>query len=228
MKDPATRLTGLPAANPSTGDRHSTSGRGAGDLFPALTRRVAYLEGRLATTQGDLDAARRRIAAYAEAEHSLNDTRGGTYRSADEIRRRAQVEADEILEAANEERRSLSAEVQELRGERQALEDEISALGRGEQFAGRDPIEPRSSRAPDPETAVMEEMRLLLLDIVREARARSGTAPAAAERVVDKGERAVAVAQAKVIDEVVEHVEELVRPDPTGPIEDEYVEELRS
>lgn len=105
------------------------SGRGADDVIPALTRRVAYLEGRLATTQGDLDAARRRIAAYAEA--------------------------DEILKAAVEERQMLTNEVRRLREERDALRTE--------------PVLPS---AVDRETAVIQEMRSLLLEIVRDARAR--------------------------------------------------------
>jgi cell division septum initiation protein DivIVA len=136
-------------------DLDSPSGPAADDVIPALTRRVAYLEGRLVSTQGDLDAARKRIASYAEADRSLDRARADAYRSADDIRRRAQAEADEILKAAVAERETLRNGLRHLRGEREAPQTE--------------PASPPS--ALDRETAVIHEMRTLLLEIVREVQA---------------------------------------------------------
>jgi cell division septum initiation protein DivIVA len=186
---------------------------------------VTYLEGRLATTQADLDGARSRIAAYAEADRSLNEARAGTYRSADEIRRRAQADADQTLRAAVDERQMLASEARRLREERDALRGEISSVREDEVFAVRPTIEPASPRSLDLGTAVMEEMRSLLLEIMRDARARSVGAPVIAEQPVARSE----VATEAVLEiPIIEHVDDLVRSPTSGPIEDEDVEELRA
>jgi cell division septum initiation protein DivIVA len=165
-------------------DQDTPSGWAADDMIPALTRRVAYLEGRLVSMQADLDAARRHLAVHAESDPSLNDARADRYRSADEIGRRARAEADQILKRAADERRVLTSEVQRLHAEKEALRDEVTSLRRSELSALRPPLEPEPSKALDLQTAVMKEMRVLLL--------------------------------------------ELLKPQPTGPLEDEYVEELRA
>jgi hypothetical protein len=186
---------------------------------------VTYLEGRLATTQADLDGARSRIAAYAEADRSLNEARAGTYRSADEIRRRAQADADQTLRAAVDQRHMLTNEVRRLREEKGALQGEISTLKEDEVFAVQPTIEPESPRAFDLGTAVMEEMRSLLVEIMREARVRSSDVPVIAEQVVVKTEVAM---EAPLEIPIIEHVDDLVRSSTSGPIEDEDVEELRA
>jgi len=174
--------------------------------------------------QADLDATLRRIAVHAESDPSVNDARAERYRSADEIARRARAEADQILERAADERRVLTSEVQRLHGEKEALRDEITSLQGDDLSAVRQPLDPESSPAFDLQTAVMEEMRSLLLEIVSEVGARSAVAPAILEQVVAKSDVAVAIAGAPT----VEHVDELTKAPPAGPIEDEYVEELRA
>jgi cell division septum initiation protein DivIVA len=165
-------------------DQDTPSGWAADDMIPALTRRVAYLEGRLVSMQTDLDAARRSVAVHAESEPSVSDARADRYRRADEIVRRARAEADQILERAADERRMLTSEVTRLHEEKEALRDEITSLRGNELSAVRPQLEPEPSPAFDLQTAVMKEMRVLLL--------------------------------------------ELLKPPSTGPIEDEYVEELRA
>ena len=139
-------------------------------MIPALTRRVAYLEGRLVSMQADLDAARRGIAVRAESDPSLNDARADRYRRADEIGRRARAEADQILERAADERRVLTSEVQRLHEEKEALRDEIASLRGGELSALGPPLEPEPSPALDLQTAVMKEMRVLLLELLKHPR----------------------------------------------------------
>jgi chromosome segregation ATPase len=204
-------------------DQDAPTGWAADGIIPGLTRRVAYLEGQLVTMQADLDAARSRIAVAAESDRSLSDARADRYRRADEIGRRARGEADEILERAADERRMLMNEVRRLHADREALRDEISSLHGDDLSTVRQPIEPESPPAVDLQTAVMKEMRSLLLEIMSEFRARSAAAPAPIEQVAAKTTIA-AIAEAPT----VEHVDELVRPPSNGPIEDEYVEELRA
>jgi chromosome segregation ATPase len=203
-------------------DQVAPSGWAAGDIIPALTRRVADLEGRLLSMQAELDATMRRIAVHAESDRSLNDARAERYRSADEIARRARAEADQILERAADQRRMLTGDVQRLREEKDALREEITSLHGDDLSAVRQALDPESSPAFDLQTAVMEEMRSLLLEIVSEVGARSAIAPAIIEQVVPKSDVAVAIAGAPT----VEHVDELMKAPSAGPIEDEYVEEL--
>jgi chromosome segregation ATPase len=205
-------------------DQVAPSGWAAGDIIPALTRRVADLEGRLLSMQAELDATMRRIAVHAESDRSLNDARAERYRSADEIARRARAEADQILERAADQRRMLTGDVQRLREEKDALREEITSLHGDDLSAVRQPLDPGSSPAFDLQTAVMEEMRSLLLEIVSEVGARSAVVPAIIEQVVAKSDVAVAIAGAPT----VEPVDELMKAPSAGPIEDEYVEELRA
>jgi hypothetical protein len=229
----------------------------ADDIVPALTRRVADLEAEVASNQIALDAEQRRLATYAESDRALDEAVADSYRGADAIVRRALAEADAALRRAIDERRALTKELERLREERVELQDEIASLRRGALIAvGQQPIEIQATPAFDLQTSVMEEMRALLLEIVRDIRTPSAVAPPIVEQVVAKTEIVTsAVLEVPVIEPIVaevetalppadavvtkpvpiepgeasvEHVDELVRRPASEPIVDEFVEELRA
>src|SRR5438477_219784 len=181
------------------------------DILPALTRRAADLEAELAATQIDLEAEQRRLATYAESDPALNEAVADGYRNADTIVRRALHEADAVLRRAIDERRMLVNEVGRLREERAELEDEIASLRRGELVAVQQPTDAEAPASFDLQTAVMEEMRALLLEIVRGVRAPAVPLPPV-------------VVQAVVNAEVADAVE--VSPGPADATVEEYVDEL--
>ncbi len=210
----------------------------ANDILPALTRRIAELEEELASAQADLAAEQRRLATYAESDRSLDQAAAGGYRSADTVLRHAGAEADEVLSSAVHERRLLVSEVQRLRKERDELQDEVESLRRGELRAVSQAVEVEAPLAFDLQTAIAEEMRVLLVEIVADFRSRIAAPPPPVadveiapppilEKTVEVVQTVPPHADAIETDgSLVEHVDDLVRA-TSEPIVDEYVEELR-
>ena len=180
--------------------------------------------------QADLESEQARLATYSEADPSLSGALSDGYRSADAIGRRARTDADQVLKRAVDERRTLAREIQRLRDERESLQDEIASLHRGEMVVV--PTTQPEARPPshDLQTAVMEEMRVLLVELVRDLRARPVVSAPAPRPPVLSEPRAEIVPEALVLEPpttIVEHVDELVRPIRSEPIVDEDVAELR-
>ncbi|TMF26347.1 MAG: hypothetical protein E6I28_07300 [Chloroflexi bacterium] len=180
--------------------------------------------------QADLESEQARLATYSEADPSLSGALSDGYRSADAIGRRARTDADQVLKRAVDERRTLAREIQRLRDERESLQDEIASLHRGEMVVV--PTTQPEARPPshDLQTAVMEEMRVLLVELVRDLRARPVVSAPAPRPPVLSEPRAEIVPEAPVREPpttIVEHVDELVRPIRSEPIVDEDVAELR-
>ncbi len=208
----------------------------ANDILPALTRRIVELEEELVSLHADLAAEQRRLATYAESDRSLDHAVADGYRSADTVLRRAGAEADEVLSSAAHERRLLVSEVQHLRQERDELRDEVESLRGGELSAVSPAVE--APPAFDLQTAIAEEMRVLLVEIVSDFRSRIAPPPPPVtdaqiapppipEETVEPVQTAPPPADAIETDgSLVEHVDDLVRP-TSEPIVDEYVEELR-
>lgn len=226
---------------PSASARPSRSGWAADDILPTLTRRVAELEERLAAMQADLEAERGRLATYAESDRTLNEAAADSYRRADAILQRARAEANETLSGAVDERHMLLNEVERLREEREGLHDEIASLRSGGPAAVSQAVQAAETPpAFDLQTAVAEEMRTLLVEILADFRSRVAAPPAVEhisvqpaivadvvnhppepilDTIVEDVETAVPqddlTDQAAPIDKVeliVEHVDELIRP----------------
>ena len=228
--------------------------RWVADTLPSLTQRVRELEARLSSMQADLDAERSRLRAYVELDPDVNDGAVDASRSADAIRSRARDEANEILERATDQRRVLLREMDRLRAEHDELLEEIASVrGVGSTPAAFAPDDLRPES--DLQAAVAAEMRAILAQMLQQVRAQKATPPGAAaipaeidvstpepsEPIVDEFveelhrtapplspptnevglEGPVETAQ-----ELVEHVEDLLRPEPSEPIIDEFVEEL--
>lgn len=195
---------------PSASARVSRSGWAADDILPALTRRVAELEERLAAMQADLEAERGRLATYAESDRTLNEAAADSYRRADAILQRARAEANETLSGAVDERRMLLNEVEHLREEREGLHDEIASLRSGGQVAASHAVQAETPPAFDLQTAVAEEMRTLLVEILADFRSRVAAPPAAEPTSL----------QPAIVAEIVSH--------PPEPILDTIVEDVET
>ena len=179
--------------------------------------------------QADLESEQARLATYSEADPSLSGALSDGYRSADAIGRRARTDADQVLKRAVDERRTLAREIQRLRDERESLQDEIASLHRGEMVVVPT-TQPEARPSHDLQTAVMEEMRVLLVELVRDLRARPVVSAPAPRPPVLSEPRAEIVPEALVLEPpttIVEHVDELVRPIRSEPLVDEDVAELR-
>ena len=179
--------------------------------------------------QADLESEQARLATYSEADPSLSGALSDGYRSADAIGRRARTDADQVLKRAVDERRTLAREIQRLRDERESLQDEIASLHRGEMVVVPT-TQPEARPSHDLQTAVMEEMRVLLVELVRDLRARPVVSAPAPRPPVLSETRAEIVPEAPVREPpttIVEHVDELVRPIRSEPIVDEDVAEPR-
>ena len=179
--------------------------------------------------QADLESEQARLATYSEADPSLSGALSDGYRSADAIGRRARTDADQVLKRAVDERRTLAREIQRLRDERESLQDEIASLHRGEMVVVPT-TQPEARPSHDLQTAVMEEMRVLLVELVRDLRARPVVSAPTTRPPVPSEPRTEIVPEALVLEPpttIVEHVDELVRPIRSEPIVDEDVAELR-
>ncbi len=242
MQEKGTSAEGLieRGERPSASARVPRSGWAADDILPALTRRVAELEERLAAMQADLEAERGRLATYAESDRTLNEAAADSYRRADAILQRARAEANETLSGAVDERRMLLNEVEHLREEREGLHDEIASLRSGGQVAASQAVQAETPPAFDLQTVVAEEMRTLLVEILADFRSRVAAPPAVEHTSVQPAIVADSVShspeptmdtivedvetaapQDDVTDEaapidtvelIVEHVDELIRP----------------
>lgn len=161
--------------------RPSRSGWAAGDTIPALTERALELEAQIASIQADLEKERRRLASYSEFDVTLNNAVANAYREAGAIQSRARAEANEILERAVNERKILLKEVDRLRQERDELHAEVASLRRGALAPVPAAVEPAARPAFDLGTAVVEEMRAMLAELLGGVRARPAPmAPSAA------------------------------------------------
>ncbi len=180
--------------------------------------------------QADLESEQARLATYSEADPSLSRALSDGYRSADAIGRRARTDADQVLKRAVDERRTLAREIQRLRDERESLQDEIASLHRGEMVVVPT-TQPEARPSHDLQTAVMEEMRVLLVELVRDLRARPVVSAPTTRPPVPSEPRTEIVPEALVLEPpttIVEHVDELVRPIRSEPIVDQDVAELRA
>jgi hypothetical protein len=194
----------------------------ADDTIPALSRRVLELETEVASLQAAIDEERRRLATYAESDETLRQAVRDAYVMAEEIRSRAEADANALLEHVVEERRALLSEVGRLREERDQLEDEIASLRRGAIALVSSPLRYEEPRATvDLGNAVAQEMRSLLEELLDEFRAERSP-------LVPPPGALLTATVTKALPPQVAEVEMSPAPvEQTEPIVDEYVVELR-
>jgi DNA-binding protein HU-beta len=70
----------------------------ADDMIGSLATRVRELSLRVAQLEGELEAARRRVAVYEDFDEQVQDSLSAALRAANQIRERARVTAEAIAE----------------------------------------------------------------------------------------------------------------------------------
>src|ERR671923_756230 len=160
-------------------------GGAADDVLGALSLRVRELQGKVASLQGELDEAQRRLATYEDFDAQIQEALSSALKAAYEIRSRAEDTANQILEQGREERRVLMKEVQRLRDERDSLQDDMATLRRG----GLAPVprpapQPEAPTAADMHAAAAEAMRSVFDEILSEMRSRASAPPPPAQQYI--------------------------------------------
>ena len=149
----------------------------ADDMIGSLAARVRELSLRVAQLEGELEAARRRIAVYEDFDSQVQDSLSAALRAANQVRERARVTAEAIAEEARAQRPGSATELDALRIERDALRRAIDDALAG---VARTP-----AAAPAAATYPMSEMRSAAADALRGvfkelvAEIRATTPPAA-------------------------------------------------
>ncbi len=175
---------------------------GSDDVIATLSARVSELSKRVAILQAELEAAQRRVGIYEEHDATIQEAISGALRAAYSIRERAETTAGQILEQAREERRLLLKEIDRLREERDALENEIATHRR----SGIAAVSPRplssDAAAAELRAVASEALRGLFQEIVDDikaaprAEAPTTAAPAPPGRDAAPAQAALAVAAA--------------------------------
>jgi DivIVA protein len=150
----------------------------ADDMIGSLATRVRELSLRVAQLEGELEAARRRVAVYEDFDAQVQDSLSAALRAANQIRERARVTAEAIAEEARAQRPELAAELDAMRIERDALRRAIADASSSvaPRVAGPIATFPMSEMR----TAAAEALRGVFKELVAEIRATTPPAPAPA------------------------------------------------
>lgn len=131
----------------------------ADDMIGSLATRVRELSLRVAQLQGELEAARRRIAVYEDFDSQVQDALAAALRAASQVRERARVTAEAIAAEARAQQPPSATELDALRTERDTLR---RAIDDSLQPGARRPAAP-----PAPAPFPMAEMRSAAADALR-------------------------------------------------------------
>jgi hypothetical protein len=131
----------------------------ADDMIGSLATRVRELSLRVAQLEGELEAARRRVAVYEDFDAQVQDSLSAALRASNQIRERARVTAEAIAEEARAQRPAAVAELDAMRIERDALRRAIEDASSS--------VTPRAAASPMVTSFPMSEMRLAAADALR-------------------------------------------------------------
>jgi hypothetical protein len=148
----------------------------ADDMIGSLATRVRELSLRVAQLEGDLEAARRRVAVYEEFDTQVQDSLSAALRAANQIRERARVSAEAIAEEARAQRPQLAAELDAMRIERDALRRAIADASSS--VAPRPAAPVATFPMSEMRTAATEALRGVFKELVAEIRATNPPPPA--------------------------------------------------
>jgi len=148
----------------------------ADDMIGSLAARVRELSLRVAQLEGELEAARRRVAVYEDFDEQVQDSLSAALRAANQIRERARVTAEAIAEEARAQRPELAGELDAMRIERDALRRALTeAVPSG---APRSAAPVATFPMSEMRTAAAEALRGVFKELVAEIRASTPPAPA--------------------------------------------------
>src|SRR5437870_5501383 len=144
-------------------------------MIGSLAARVRELSLRVAQLEGELEAARRRVAGYEDFDAQVQDSLSAALRAANQIRERAHVTAQALAEEARAQWPGTVTELDATRLERDALRRAI------EDASASAPS--RATEAPAPafpmsemRVAATEALRGVFKELVAEIRATTPTA----------------------------------------------------
>ena len=137
---------------------HDGTPLAADDIIGSLAARVRELSLRVAQLEGELEAARRRIAVYEDFDAQVQDSLFAALRAANQVRERARVTAEAIAEEAKAQRPASAIELDAMRIERDALRRAIDdAIATA----------PRAAATMPATTVPLSEMRSAAADALR-------------------------------------------------------------
>src|SRR5205823_12533461 len=142
---------------------------GAEDMIGSLATPVRELSLRVAQLEGELEAARRRVAVYEDFDTQVQDSLSAALRAANQIRERARVTAEAISEEARAQRPELAAELDAMRIERDALRRAIADASSGGAPRAAGPV--ATIPMSEMRTAAAEALRGVFKELVAEIRA---------------------------------------------------------
>jgi hypothetical protein len=150
----------------------------ADDMIGSLATRVRELSLRVAQLEGELEAARRRVAVYEDFDEQVQDSLSAALRAANQIRERARVTAEAIAEEARAQRPELAGELDAMRIERDALRRAIAEAAPSGAPRSAAPV--ATFPVSEMRTAAAEALRGVFKELVAEIRASTPAAPAPA------------------------------------------------
>ncbi|HEX9496717.1 MAG TPA: hypothetical protein VGA38_13240, partial [Candidatus Limnocylindria bacterium] len=130
----------------------------ADDMIGSLAARVRELSLRVAQLEGDLEAARRRIAVYEDFDSQVQDSLSAALRAANQIRERAHVTAEAIAQEARALQPAQAQELAALRVERDTLRRAIDDASKNA---------PRPAAASSAQSFPSTEMRTAATEALR-------------------------------------------------------------
>jgi outer membrane murein-binding lipoprotein Lpp len=151
----------------------------ADDMIGSLATRVRELSLRVAQLEGELEAARRRVAVYEDFDEQVQDSLSAALRAANQIRERARVTAEAIAEEARAQRPELAGELDAMRIERDALRRAIAEAAPSGAPRSAAPV--ATFPMSEMRTAAAEALRGVFKELVAEIRASTPPVQAAVQ-----------------------------------------------
>ena len=152
----------------------------ADDMIGSLATQVRELSLRVADLEGQLEAARRRIAVYEEFDAQVQDSLSAALRAANQIRERARISAEAIAQEARAQRPSDARALDAMRIERDALRLAIETASTVAPSRASAPAVAPVFPMSEMRTAATEALRGVFKELVAEIRATTPAAQAAA------------------------------------------------
>ena len=150
------------------------------DMIGSLATQVRELSLRVADLEGQLEAARRRIAVYEEFDAQVQDSLSAALRAANQIRERARISAEAIAQEARAQRPSDARALDAMRIERDALRLAIENASTVAPSRASTPAAAPVFPMSEMRTAATEALRGVFKELVAEIRATTPAAQAAA------------------------------------------------
>lgn len=140
-------------------------------MIGSLATRVRELSLRVAELEGQLEAARKRVAVYEEFDTQVQDSLTAALRAANQIRERAKVSAEAIAQEARAQRPADTRELEAVRIERDALRRAIEAASTSAPSRGAATVAPAAMfQMSEMRTAATEALRGVFKELVAEIR----------------------------------------------------------